>query len=185
MRGADKLLEKVQDKPLIAHICAQAAATDAPVFVTLPDATHPRAKALQEQQVTPVFVPDADLGMAISLRRGVSALPADISHVAIVPADMPDLTTDDFDLLIAKVKTTAADRIVQAASTAGRPGHPVVFPRTYFPEIASLSGDSGAKRILQTHAECVVFVALPEEHAITDLDTPEAWADWRANPPKA
>jgi CTP:molybdopterin cytidylyltransferase MocA len=41
-----------------------------------------------------------------------------------------------------------------------------------------LSGDEGARAILRRHPPRLL--ALPGRHAVTDLDTPEDWARWRA-----
>jgi molybdenum cofactor cytidylyltransferase len=42
----------------------------------------------------------------------------------------------------------------------------------------SLHGDQGARAVLAQ--EDVGLIALPGQNAITDLDTPEAWAAWRS-----
>ena len=54
----------------------------------------------------------------------------------------------------------------------------MIFPAAILPALRHLTGDSGARDILRTHP--VRHVALPGLRATTDLDTPEAWAAWRA-----
>ncbi|MDP4033396.1 MAG: nucleotidyltransferase family protein, partial [Pseudorhodobacter sp.] len=70
--------------------------------------------------------------------------------------------------------------ILRATDAAGRPGHPVIFPPWVLPELMGLSGDEGARPVLSRHADRLRLIALPEQHATTDLDTPEAWAHWRS-----
>jgi molybdenum cofactor cytidylyltransferase len=48
-----------------------------------------------------------------------------------------------------------------------------------------LTGDQGARDLLRAHADDVRAVVLPARHAVTDLDTPEDWANWRAANPWA
>ena len=70
------------------------------------------------------------------------------------------------------------ERIVRATAMDGRAGHPVVFPARCLAEMAALQGDEGARAVLAAHE--VAHVALPGRRAVTDLDTPEDWAAWRA-----
>ena len=177
MKGRDKLMEKVEGAPLLATMVRRAQKTGFPVFVTLPSLDHRRAT--QIGVATPVFVPDASEGMAASIRRGVAALPVHIRAVMILPADMPELTCDDLQaVLLAFGSDDPA--IMRGASADGRPGHPVLFPQDCFEDLIVLKGDQGARALLKSGKYPVRLVPLPEEHALTDLDTPEAWAHWRA-----
>jgi CTP:molybdopterin cytidylyltransferase MocA len=176
MGGRDKLLEPVEDKPLLAVLAERALATGAEVFVCLPDPGHPRVQVLPSG-VTPVWVPDASEGMGASLRTGVMALPDDASAVLILPADMPDLTAEDLKTVWTAHQPHA---ITRGTSASGQPGHPVIFPKDLFRELETLRGDEGAKSVLVRHRQRLELVALPGDHALTDLDTPEAWATWRA-----
>lgn len=179
MRGADKLMQAVAGAPLLATLTRRAQATGAPVFVALPDLGHPRAGALDGMDVTRVPVPDAAEGMAASLRAGVRALPEGTPAVLITPADMPELTEDDFATLLA-AHAAAPEQTARGAS-GSRPGHPVLFPRALFSALLRLTGDEGGRAVLKAHPPRLI--PLPEAHALTDLDTPEAWAAWRAMQP--
>jgi CTP:molybdopterin cytidylyltransferase MocA len=179
MRGADKLLELVDGRPLLARTVARALEAADDVIVTLPALDHPRADAVAELPVRAVPVPEALEGMAASLRAGVAALECDVSGLLITPADMPDLTSDDFRRVI-NAFDAAPDRLVQATGADGTPGHPVIFPASCFDAISRLAGDEGARSVLRANKDRLVRVALAGDHALTDLDTPEAWAAWRA-----
>lgn len=175
MRGRDKLLEPVDGQPLLARMCQRAVDSALPTYVTLPDRNHPRAAHIGS--ATPVIVPDAGLGMSASIRRGVAALPDHVSGVMILPADMPDITNQDIRLLARHFQSHEGG-ILRATAADGTPGHPVLFPRRLFDALQQISGDQGARVLLK--GENVQPVALPARHALTDLDTPEAWADWRS-----
>ncbi|MFW8592938.1 nucleotidyltransferase family protein [Cribrihabitans neustonicus] len=174
MRGADKLMEDVDGQPLITRMCRRAALTGLPVFVTLPGLSHPRAAAIRG--ATPVAVPDAAEGMAASIRRGVTALPGETDAVMILPADMPEITTQDMMQLAAR-QGGPQSPILRASAQDGTPGHPVLFPRRCFAALQALEGDQGGRSILA--GEEVLKIPLPGNRALTDLDTPEAWAKWR------
>lgn len=179
MRGADKLLQLVDGIPLLRRQAQRALAAANHVVVTLPSLDGPRAQALAGLPLRMVDVPDADQGMASSIRRGVALLPREMDAVAIAPADMPDLTTDDFRAVITAFRALAHPLIFQGLSQDGRPGHPVLFPSDCFMALRRLTGDRGARSILEVNAHRLRGVALPDIHALTDLDTPEAWDAWR------
>ena len=181
MRGADKLMEEVEGAPLVATMARRALASEAPkVLVALPDLDHPRAGALAGLAVDLVPVPDAALGMGVSIATGVAALPAKTTAVMILPGDMPELTRDDFRTMTDAWQKAPDNAILRAASADGRPGHPVIFPRACFAALSQLGGDQGARKVISTHDAPIQPVPLPHAHALTDLDTPEAWAAWRA-----
>lgn len=175
MRGGDKLLEEVAGHPLIATM-ARRAATVAPCRVTLPDIDHPRAAALPPGTLI-IPVPDADEGMAASIRAGARDLPDTTTGLMILPGDMPDLTAADLQTL-ANAWRSDPGHIHRATASDGTPGHPVIFPAYLFDNLRALTGDTGARALLKTHT--TRHVALPDRHALTDLDTPEDWAAWRA-----
>lgn len=174
--GRDKLLEPVSGIPLLSLVIERAQSTGCPVFVCLPALTHPRA-ALIGDRATPVWVPNADDGMGVSIRTGITALPDDIDAVMILPADMPELKAEDLQTVLDQYQPGA---IARGTSATGKPGHPVIFPRACFDMLESLEGDQGARGVLAAHPEELQLIALPARHALTDLDTPEAWAAWQA-----
>jgi CTP:molybdopterin cytidylyltransferase MocA len=173
MRGGDKLCETVDGVPVLRLLCLRGLAAGLSVRVTLPDAAHPRAALLDGLAVRRVVVPDHAEGMAASLRRAVAGL--DAPAALVLPGDMPEITTDDL-----RAVAQAPGAIVQACAADGTPGHPVRFAARFFPELAALAGDVGARAVLRAHRAEVVRLPLPARHAVTDLDTPEAWAAWRA-----
>ena len=174
MQGRDKLMEEVEGQPLLTLMCRRATLSGLPVFVTLPNPDHPRTAAVCN--AIPVLVPDAAEGMAASIRCGTAALPAETEAVMILPADMPDITVQDILHLAAHYRGPDSP-ILRATAEDGTPGHPVLFPQRCFAALKSLRGDQGARSILK--AETVQPVSLPGRHALTDLDTPEDWVDWR------
>ncbi|MDX1780870.1 MAG: nucleotidyltransferase family protein [Thalassovita sp.] len=174
--GRDKLLEPVGGLPLLTLVLERARATGCLVYVCLPSPAHPRAQLIEDEAV-PVWVPDADEGMGASIRTGIRALPDETDAVMILPADMPELTTGD---LRAVLDAHVPGRIARGTGAEGKPGHPVIFPREYFEDLKALGGDQGARRVLAGNVDRVDLVALPAQHALTDLDTPEAWQAWRA-----
>ncbi|MAY88468.1 MAG: 4-diphosphocytidyl-2C-methyl-D-erythritol synthase [Pseudooceanicola sp.] len=180
MRGADKLLEDVGGQPLLRRQAgiAQAATTGA-VIVALPPAPHPRHDALAGLDVTTLPVPDAAEGMNASLRAGVAALPSGTPAAMVLLADLPELTTDDL-IRVGTAFDPAQTAAWRGTTEDGKPGHPIVFAARLFPQLLALQGDSGGREVVGPLGDAVGLVPLPEQRARLDLDTPEAWAAWRA-----
>lgn len=183
MGDRDKLLEPVDGMPLLRGVALRALGVSADVIVTLPDVSHPRADALHGLAVTQIAVPDARDGMSASLRRAAKAVPDGTEGLMILPADMPDLTEDDLRKVMQAFEDASGAFLVQATGADETPGHPVIFPADLIPKFQSLTGDEGARAILQANRTRLIRVALPGENALTDLDTPDAWTLWRANNP--
>jgi molybdenum cofactor cytidylyltransferase len=178
MRGADKMLEAVPgpfgDQPLLtamARRCLRAG----PTRVVLGPGQVERAALLEGLEVDVLEAPEG-AGMAASIVTGTQGV---TTPALIVLADMPDVSAADLHLLIA-LSAQAPKAILRAASAAGAPGHPVLFPADLLPELRMLTGDTGARAVLDRHQDRVHLVPLEGDRALTDLDTPEDWADWRA-----
>lgn len=180
MGGGDKLMEPVDGQPLIADRVRVALRAGLPVVVALPpqaDAPE-RWAALDGAPVRRVAVPDHASGLSASLRAGIAALPPETAGALVMLADMPEITVGDLAALLDGWDGTAIHR---AASARGEPGNPVLFPASDFPGLCALTGDIGARALLRAEGDRVRLVPLPEAHALTDLDTAEDWARWRAS----
>ena len=179
MRGGDKLLEDVHGAPCLQVMAKRALATGQPVLVTMPSLNHPRAACLTGLELSVIEVPSADLGMSHSLQRGVAALPNNAKAVMILPADMPDITTDDMnEMLDAFVVTNAT--AMRATTKDGATGHPTLVGMNLFEQFQKLTGDKGANAILSALGDSLMLHALKGDRARIDLDTPEDWSAWRA-----
>ncbi|MCV2889290.1 nucleotidyltransferase family protein [Ruegeria aquimaris] len=179
MGGDDKLMQEIDGEPLLRR-SARIARAAGPVIAALPPSPHPRHAALAGLGLEIVEVPDAAEGMNASLRRAVAALPEDAPAAMVLLADLPDLTAQDLSHVLATIDFSSKNLVWRGATEDGRPGHPVVFHKALFPELLALTGDGGAQSVAQTYKDRQMLVLLPGQNARTDLDTPEAWADWRA-----
>ena len=181
MRGADKLLQKIRRKPLLRQVAETALATGAPVTVTLPPGADARRAALAGLPLRLVEVPDAALGMSRSLVRGIAALDPDAGPedgVMILPADMPGFTPAALSDLIARFRAEPG-LILRGGGSNGEPGHPTIFPRSFWPALMQVSGDEGGRSVLRADPGRVRVIPLPGRMALLDLDTPEDWAAFR------
>ena len=116
--------------------------------------------------------------MSASLRRGVGMLPPGIEALIVLPADMPELTSEDILKLVRGFRAMPQPALQQGCAEDGTPGHPVLFPADCFSAMQMLDGDEGARSVLAANRNRLRRVTLPGNRALIDLDTPEAWLDW-------
>lgn len=136
-------------------------------FVILGLKAQKLKRELANFEVTTVINEGWEYGLATSLRAGIAALPGAAAGVLILFCDQPFIREQQLRELIGEWQRHPGKII--AAAYNGILGVPVLFPARYFSEFALLSGDRGAKAILERHPEEIIAVDLPE--AARDIDT--------------
>lgn len=181
MRGQDKLLRDVDGAPMLRRAAEAALASRADaVRVVLPSGADARRAALEGLAVPVSEAADASSGMAASLRAGLRDVAEGTAAVVVALADMPDVTAEHFDRVIAAFEPEEGREIAQAETEDGVIGHPVLFGQRFFESLAALTGDRGARDVIAANRDFHVTVPTPGQGAACDLDTPEAWDAWHA-----
>jgi molybdenum cofactor cytidylyltransferase len=167
--GSHKLLHLLPDGTpiVVAALRNLAQGVDEVIAVVRPDdAALMRLLAREHARVLPC--PNAALGMGASLACGVRAAPnADAWLIAL--ADMPYVPVDAISALSTQLKGGAA---IVAPSYQDQRGHPVGFNRVFYPELMALSGDHGARNIIELHADQLRIVEVADPGILRDIDTP-------------
>ena len=150
----------------------------APVAVVVgADAVPIRRSVRPADRVQLVDNPDFERGQLTSLLVGLRAIDRDDIHAAVVTLiDTPLVTVETVRTLI---ETHARRRspIVRPVSQ-GRHGHPVIFDRSVFEELRRADPAEGAKTVVRAHAADILEVAVADEGAFIDIDTPEDYERW-------
>lgn len=177
MRGGDKLLEPVEDQPLLRRQVLAAMTSGCPVVVTLPPNARARRAALDGLPVALEVVTEASEGLAASLRHAVSLL-ADGQSLGLLLPDVPGIGASEILAVLDRFRDGGERRVTRAGEDAGdRPGTPVFLPHTIALRLSGLTGDEGGRTVLK--GEPVDLVRFPDDRALRDLDTPEDWRAWR------
>jgi molybdenum cofactor cytidylyltransferase len=180
MSPRNKLLEEIGGRPVVARVAETALASPArPVVVVTGFEAQRIAEALRGLDVLSVHNPDFAVGLSTSLRAGLAALPAKSDGALILLGDMPFVEAGDLAALIAAFAAKDRNSICVPARH-GRIGNPVLWGRAYFPEMMRLTGDAGAKLLLEVHREHITEVEAVSDGIFADVDAPSDLA--RLNP---
>lgn len=174
MGERNKLLEPVGGKSLLRHAidAAQASSASSLTVVTGHEAERIRAE-LEGTSAAFTHNPDYTEGLSTSLIKGLDAVPADADGAVVLLGDMPGVSAQTIDRLIAAFSPDDG-RGICVPTFNGRRGNPVLWSRRYFSEMKNLAGDIGAKALIGLHGEDVAEVAVTTDDILTDIDTPDA-----------
>ena len=111
-------------------------------------------------------------GMSTSIRAGLRALPPECGAVLVLLCDQPLIGFTQLRKLTAAWFKNKNKIIASAYSDTM--GAPAIFPAEYIPELLKVTGDQGAKSVIDAHRNEVHSVELPE--AGTDIDTQEDYS---------
>jgi molybdenum cofactor cytidylyltransferase len=174
--GSNKLIADFRGESLIRQTVESVLASSArPVIVVTGHEAEKVAAALDGLDITIVHNPDYAKGLSTSVRAGIAALPGDAAGAVICLGDMPLVASSIIDRLIAAFNPIEG-RTICVPSFDGKIGNPVLWGREHFAEFASLTGDRGARSLLEAHADHLVEVPVGSDSVLTDVDTPEALA---------
>ncbi|HUY02278.1 MAG TPA: molybdopterin-binding/glycosyltransferase family 2 protein [Rhodocyclaceae bacterium] len=175
MGSVNKLLCATAGVPLLARaVDAACASRCAQVMVVTGFEAELVAAALAGRPVSFTHNPAFDQGMSSSLRCGLKAMPQDLDAVLVMLGDMPEITAEQIDRMLAAYVPDQPSIVVP--HSGGRRGNPVLWPRRFFAEMCALTGDVGARSLLERHADQVTSVSIPGDAIFADVDTPEALA---------
>lgn len=168
--GSHKLLYRMSDgTPMaVAALRNLAQGVDRVVAVVRPD-DHELIRLLQQEPARILPCSNAALGMGASLACGVrDESEADgwlvaLSDMPYVPATVARALTDQLN----------AGAALVAPTYQGQRGHPVGFNRAFYAKLAALTGDRGARHLLDQYGGQLRLIAVAEPGILRDIDTPE------------
>jgi molybdenum cofactor cytidylyltransferase len=174
--GTPKQLLMLHGQPLVVRAVEAALASDAwPVVVVLGANAEKIRPLLARLPVLIAENPAWAEGMAASIRAGVTTLQQfsrALDAAVIALCDQPAFSADVIARLVATQRSTG--RSIVAARHGGRNAAPALFLREHFATLAALTGEEGARHLLNENPSRVAAVELPE--LSLDLDTPEDYA---------
>jgi molybdenum cofactor cytidylyltransferase len=181
MPSHNKLLSPVDGVPMIVRVVQTI--EDAGVSDIIVVTGHESAnihEALTDCDVRFVHNPEYKKGMSTSLRAGVAAIGERSNSTLICLGDMPWITTGSVQALLSAFDPDQP-RICVPVYGLER-GHPVLWPAGFFAELTGISGDCGARQLLDEYASEVTRVAVSDANVTLDVDTLDALDQHQRSP---
>ncbi|MDQ2659081.1 MAG: nucleotidyltransferase family protein [Verrucomicrobiota bacterium] len=179
--GQPKQLAIFNGESLVEHAVTAANSADcAPIVVVAGAQAAAIAAAVAALPCAVAVNHDWSAGLASSIRTGLQHLLTsdhDLEAILFLACDQPLVSAENLRGLIAEQQVTG--KPIVASAYANTLGIPALFTRAFFPELLTLAGDRGAKRLFLSHREEVAAFSLPA--AATDIDTISDYARLLAN----
>jgi len=176
-----KQLLRFDGKTLLRRAAETAVASIYEPTIVVLGANFEKTKAeIADLPVEIVFNADWPRGLSASIKAGLENLlkiAPEIAAAVITLADQPLVTANHLNLLAEKFYQTNTPVI--AAVYNETCGVPALFTRAVFDDFKALSGDKGAKAIIEKHRAVRATVDLPA--AEFDIDTPEDFSKLKSD----
>jgi molybdenum cofactor cytidylyltransferase len=165
--GSNKLLHPFADNKPMLLVSAEKLARVLPdsVVVINPDQVS-MTEQLQQLGLRVVVNDNAEEGMGSSIACGVGAS-QDAAGWLIALADMPYINLETITSLAQQLQDHHG--IVRPVY-AQQPGHPVGFAGRFKAELMALSGDTGARQVIDRHQSELKMLSTEDAGVITDID---------------
>ncbi len=171
--GSAKPLALYDGKPLVRHVVDRiqgAGVREIVVMVSQPESAYLAALAGLRTSVRLVRVDHPELGMSRSLYIGLSVLHKRTDAVIVALADQPTIQRAVVKSLVREWHATRSH--IVAPVYRGERGHPVLFDAAVFPELYAITGDRGAREVVERDPSRVRLIQIDTDLP-KDVDTPD------------
>ena len=176
MGNTDKRFLLYKGKPLVNHVMLNLWNSQQSQLIIVMQNNDVRLLNGQDnEQIKVVENPDYQQGMTTSIQAGVAAASEQATGYMICLADQPLITSEDYNRLIEAFENTylSNKKCIIVPFFEGKKGNPVIFSAHYREAILTHKNMEGCKEIIQANKEYITKVAMPNNHILRDVDTPE------------
>jgi len=167
-----KLTAPLHGRPLIRHSVENAVGSRLRPVVVVTGHEAAKVRAVLDGLAV-CFIHNAEFagGLSTSLRAGIAALPKGLAGVVVALGDMPAVQPALLDRLAEAIATGSSAVAVPVIN--GRRGNPVAWSSRLFPEMLRLTGDVGARHLIDAYRDQLVEIPIEDEGVLLDVDTRE------------
>ena len=171
--GKAKMLLPFKKTTILAHLIEEITLVEPNIIQLVTGYYHDLIQVqISTDKVDIIQNPHYSLGMSSSIQVGLTAMIKacpDLDFLVIVVSDQPYLNQSILLRLLTKQQQTAKGII--ASYYNGIKGTPVLLSSAYFSHLYNLTGDKGARVILQQFPDDIATIEF--ENGALDIDTPE------------
>jgi molybdenum cofactor cytidylyltransferase len=173
--GRPKQLLDLHGEPLLRHVVRNAIASDLEEVVLVLGCDAERIEdAVGEWGQRVVINPDYAVGQSTSLRHGLANIDPQAEAVLFLLGDQPGVTPDIINAVIVRFRESGGP--IVAPTYGGKRANPILFARQFFPDLARITGDQGARELVRAHRDQLVTVPVGDGPPPQDVDTEADYA---------
>ena len=169
--GQPKQLLKYNGKTLLQNaIDAAVNSTADPIVVVLGANADEVSQKINKSKISVLINTAWEEGMASSVRNGLNELlfiDPSTDAVIFMVCDQPHVSADLINDLVKTQRESG--KLIVTCSYGETIGPPALFHKSLFHELMQLTGDAGARKVIQQHANAVATVLF--EKGKIDIDT--------------
>ena len=169
MVGENKLAKKIQGVPLIKHSVKNilAASIDELIIVLGYQKEIIEKLIDKNEKIKFVFNKDFESGMASSIKTGLNNLSEKTEAFFICLGDMPMVNHDIYNQLI----KSKDNKEIIVPTYKGQQGNPVLFDKSMKETVMNITGDVGAKKILELNKDKILNLEINDQNITKGFNT--------------
>jgi len=168
--GKPKPLLRFEDKTFLEQIISVLKLSDADGITVVLGAEAETIKQSVDLSGTNVVInKDYQKGQLSSLISAIKVVPKDTEAILVCLVDNPFITKEVVNQIISKFKETKNPIIVPIFNK--KRGHPTLFSRSLFSELAKAPPEQGARYVLYSNEEKVLELETSESGVLIGIDT--------------
>jgi molybdenum cofactor cytidylyltransferase len=171
--GDNKLLAPLDGLPLVRHVVAAALASRLERVVIVLGHQGARVRAaladlLDGSRCSAIVNGAYRDGQSGSVIAGLDVVRHEFPAAMFLMGDQPRLDAAIIDALVAAHEVAGTD--ICYPSRNGMRRNPVIFGRRFYPDILALSGDTGARAVIDANLDAATAVAFADGLPFRDVD---------------
>lgn len=179
MRGVSKLGQQIGERTVVGEVVENLILAGADSLTVVYGDRWGLDDLGLPENIRVLHNPNAKNGIGSSVALAVSNVPDGTTRLLVALGDMPQVKPDTVRLLIQE--SAHGDANIWAPTYQGKRGHPVIFAKCWFDELANLNNDQGGAMLFRHERAKLAFVAVDDPGILIDIDTPEDLTKIRAD----
>ena len=169
MGGENKLTKKIRDISLIKHSVKNILASSVDELIIVLGYQKEIIEKLidKNNKIKFVFNKDFESGMASSIKTGLDNLSEKTEAFFICLGDMPMVNHDIYNQLI----KSKDNKEIIVPTYKGQQGNPVLFDKSMKETVMNITGDVGAKKILELNKDKILNLEINDQNIVKGFNT--------------
>ena len=171
MDGENKLTKKINGISLVKHSIKNILSSSVNELIVVIGYQREIIEKLidKNEKIKIIFNKDFESGMASSIKTGIDNLSEKTEAFFICLGDMPMISHDIYDQLI----KSKDNKEIIVPTYKGQQGNPVLFNKSMKEKIINISGDVGAKKILELNKDKILNLKINDQSIAKSFNTQE------------